>query len=255
MKVRSLLACLCLITSFSLGANAKKLVGEIQHSDSLQPVDAALTPGQIYDPSKAPFPDKHVNNWYKIPPWLAGTWQKESQTDFYRFNYQTGETDTTTRVIPAKSSGTWGTQIDEKGNIWQFDPAPFTATVDSGDNYVVQLVSISDPVEVSDDRLIRRSIDTQIRVQKSDNMITAVEKGEQLTTYLPQSDGLLKRESSAKVFDKSGKPVLLGRSFSYETRINAFSPQDIYKGKDMKMLFQLFQKDQSETGSATSTTQ
>ncbi|MFN8552112.1 MAG: hypothetical protein U0103_11525 [Candidatus Obscuribacterales bacterium] len=46
--------------------------------------------------------------------------------------------------------------------------------------------------------------------------------------------GLIKRETSAKVFDTQGQPILLGKSFAYENRVSGFTPQDTYKGKDMK---------------------
>lgn len=252
-KVCSLIACLCLVVSLASGAEAKMLVGGIDHSETLQPLDKSLVPGEIFEPSKLPSTQTEPkNNWYKIPNWLAGTWHKDSQTDFYRFSYKTNTTDTTTRIETAKSNGTWGTQQDDKGVIWQFDPAPFTATVDSGDDFVVQMVRSSEPLDVNERRLVRRSIDTQIRVAKSNGVIKSVQTGEQITVYKSEGEALIKRETSAKVFDPSGQPVLLGKSFAYENRIKPFVPQDVYKGKDMKKLFEEFMKSQSETASTSS---
>lgn len=252
-KVRSTFVGLCLAAILSPFAQAKVLMGEIDHSDTLQPLDPSLTVGEIFSPSKLPTIDAApANKWYRIPAWLAGTWHKDSQTDFYRYNFKTNATDTTTRTEPAKATGTWGTQQDDKGTIWQFDPAPFTATVDSGDDFVVQMVRTSEPVDVTDRKFVRRSIDTQIRVSKANGVIKSVESGEQITTYRPEGEGLIKRETSAKVFNPEGQPILLGKSFAYENRVNSFSPQDTYKGKDMKKLFQEFLKTtDSETASAT----
>jgi hypothetical protein len=257
-RALSTIVSMCLVAaSFSAamvipGASAKTLVGEIDHSETLQPLDPSIAVGEIFAPSKLPTIDNQPSNkWYRIPDWLAGTWHKDSQTDFYRYNYKTNTTDTTTRTEPAKATGTWGTQQDEKGTIWQFDPAPFTATVDSGDDFVVQMVRISEPVDVSDRKFVRRSIDTQIRVSKVNGVIKSVESGEQITTYRPEGENLIKRETSAKVFDPEGQPILLGKSFAYENRVSAFAPQNNYKGKDMKKLFQEFLKSDSETASAT----
>ncbi|MGE5872374.1 hypothetical protein ACQJ0S_27180, partial [Klebsiella pneumoniae] len=70
-----------------------------------------------------------------------------------------------------------------------------------------------EPVESNDVHFVRKSLDTQIRVDRMTNRIKAVESGEQLTTYTPEEAGLIKRESSAKVFDQQGLPTLLGKSF------------------------------------------
>ncbi|CAN5654805.1 hypothetical protein BH10CYA1_BH10CYA1_15360 [soil metagenome] len=240
-NARSIFAGLCLAALLSPVAQAKVLVGEVDHSETLQPLDPSLAVGEIFAPSKLPTIEQApANKWYRIPDWLAGTWHKDSQTDYYRYNFKTNATDTTTRTEPAKATGTWGTQRDDKGTIWQFDPAPFTATVDSGDDFVVQMVRTSEPVDVTDKKFVRRSIDTQIRVSKVNGVIKSVESGEQITTYRPEGDALIKRETSAKVFDPEGQPILLGKSFAYENRVNSFAPQDMYKGKDMKKLFQEF---------------
>lgn len=249
-SLRVLLASIIVAATIQVAAPARMLQVEIEHSESLAPLDQSLTPGEVFDPDKLPnAASEGANNWYQIPTWLAGTWHKDTQTDYYRFNYKTNLVDTTSRTETAKSDGTWGTQIDAKGTIWQYDPAPFNATVDGGDQFIVQLVRSSEPVEVSDKRFVRRSVDTQIRVAKANGEIQMVESGEQITTYTPEGDDQIKRETSAKVFDTSGRAVLLGKSFAYEKRISPFVPQNTYKGKDMKLLFQQFLQKQNSTAS------
>jgi len=252
----AILASIIIAATFSVGVDARLLTGGVEHSETLEPLDSALAPGQVFDPDKLPEAESEgANNWYKIPDWLAGTWHKDTQTDYYRYNYKTNLVDTTTRTETAKADGTWGTQQDKDGAIWQFDPAPFNATVDGGDQFIVQLVRTSDPVEISDKKFVRRSVDTQIRVAKANGVIEMVESGEQITTYTPEGDDLIKRETSAKVFDPSGQPVLLGKSFAYEKRIAVFIPQNTYKGRDMKLLFQQFLQKQTGTASAGSNSQ
>jgi hypothetical protein len=254
--LRAILACIIVVATFSVGAQARLLTGVIEHSDTLEPLDQSLTPGEVFDPDKLPNADSEgANNWYRIPDWLAGTWHKDSQTDYYRYTYANNLVDTTTRTEIARADGTWGTQIDQKGEIWQFDPAPFNATVDGGDTFIVQLVRSSIPVEVSEAKFVRRSIDTQMRVSKATGQIEMVESGEQITTYTPEGQDLIKRETSAKVFDTRGQPILLGKSFAYEKRIAVFVPQNMYKGRDMKLLFKQFMEKQSETASARSESQ
>jgi hypothetical protein len=244
-------ACSAALT-LPLSGQAKLLEGGVQHSERLAPIESQLAPGQLFDPRNLPAQPSGVVRFFIIPSWLAGSWHKDSQTDFYRYNYLTKETDVTTRTEPARSDGAWGTQIDASGNVWQYDATPFQTTVDTGSEYVVQLVRSMEPVESNDTHFVRRSLDTQIRVDRMTNRIKAVESGEQLTTYIPEEAGLIKRESSAKVFDQQGLPTLLGKSFCYEKRIAQFTPQDSFQGKDMKALFAQFRQKASSPASSTS---
>lgn len=247
MFLRALLILLLICAGGQLPADSVMLKGEVEHSDKLEPVNASLAPGSVFDEKNlGPLPDPtEANRWYKVPIWLAGTWHKDSQTDYYRYNFVDKTTDIATHVVEARSDGRWGTQQDQQGQVWQFDPAPFITRVDSGEDVVVQLVSRSDPLESSDQQFIRRSIDTQLHVDKQTNVIKSVECGEIITNYLPENDGLVKRETSSKVFDRFGQPMVLGKSFMYEKRIAPFSPQDQYQGKDMRELFKQFLEKQT----------
>ncbi len=254
MKLKTCLAAslLCLLSAVT--TQARTLQGGVEHSESLRPIEQTLAPGEIFDVRNLPSQGNGPARFFRIPSWLAGTWHKESQTDFYRYSYITKQTDITTRTGPARSDGTWGTQREDDGTVWQYDATPFNSTVDSGSEFVVQLVRVSEPVAESEKAFVRRSLDTQIRVDKMTGRIKAVESGEQLTTYYPEQDGLVKRESSAKVFDANGNPLLLGKSFSYETRVAEFQPQNVYQGKDVRALFLDFLK-QRKVEAATGASQ
>ncbi|HEY9777091.1 MAG TPA: hypothetical protein V6C81_25220 [Planktothrix sp.] len=230
------------VSLLSMPAHSMVLKGGVEHSDRVDPVPDDLAPGQVFDRRNLPMnPDPaHTNQWYKIPDWLAGTWHKESQTDFYRFDYSTHQTDVSTRVQEARSNGVWGTQKDDQGQVWQFDPGPYVTTVDAGTQTVVEYVKSNEPVECSDRQFVSRSFDTQIRIEKATNEIKSVQSGEHINTYVPEGDGLIKRETSAKVFNRYGMPVLLGKSFSYEQQIGPFVAQDNYNGSDMRALLRQF---------------
>ena len=233
----------------SLASTSDIASGQVEHSERMPPVSPSLAPGEQLDRSALPSVKAgvSVNHWYKVPNWLAGRWHKDTQTDYYRYNYATHQTDVTTRVEEAKSDGIWGTQIDDQGQIWQFDTAPFVTSVDAGDQTVLQIVKTSEPVEVSDSHFVRRTVDTQVRIDKATNTISSVETGEQFSSYLPESEGLIKRESSSKVFDRFGQAVVLGKSFSYEQKTEAFVPQNFYQGQDLRPLFKQFIDSQKQS--------
>jgi hypothetical protein len=231
------------VVLFCCPVHARVLYGEVGHSDSVAPVEKNLLPGDVFNHDKLPAKgDTKLNDWYRIPGWLAGLWHKETQTDYYRYSYATNETDNTQHERIARSDGRWGTQKDSQGNIWQYEPVPYEEMIDAGDETVVQIVRSCEPIQVSDKVFGKRSIDTQLRVDKATGKIKSVETGEEITYLTPESTVLLKRETSAKVFDKDGKAILLGKSFSYENRLSDFEPQNSYHGKDMRVLFNEFLK-------------
>jgi hypothetical protein len=224
-------------------AEARTLYGEVNHAETVAPVEKNLQPGDIFSRDKIPTRSSdQSSDWYRIPAWLAGLWHKETQTDYFLYNYLTSQTDKTERERIARSDGRWGTQKDSQENIWQYEPVPYAEMIDAGDETVVQIVRSCEPIEVSDTIFGKRSLDTQLRVDKATGQIKSVETGEEITYMTPESAVLLKRRTSSKVFDKDGKPVLLGKSFSYENRLSEFEPQNTYHGKDVRLLFSQFLK-------------
>lgn len=232
-----------LFLAWAAPSKATVLQCEIEHSDVIPPIEGNLQPGDIFDKGKLPNKiGSSLNDWYRIPNWLAGTWHREMQTDYYRFDYASNSADTTTHVQKAISDGTWGTQSDAQGNVWQFDPAPYSEIVDAGSEKVIQIIRIAEPVEMTAERFVKRSVSTQLRVDKATGTIKGVETGEQITTITPQTNNLIRRETSSKVFDHTGKALLRGKSFSLETRTTEFEAQNFYRGQDMRQLFQEFMK-------------
>jgi hypothetical protein len=224
-------------------AEATVLYGTVEHSESVQPIDNDLRPGDIF--SRGNVPSRGLsdqNYWYRVPAWLAGVWHKESQTDYYLYNFKTGETDNTRHERVARSDGRWGTQRDASGSIWQLDPVPYSETIDAGSDNVVQIVRVCDPIEVDGNLFGKRTMNMQLRIDKETGQIKQAESGEEITYFSPQADGSIKRETSSKVFDPQGKPILLGKSISYESKIAEFTPQPSYNGKDTQTLLNQFLK-------------
>jgi hypothetical protein len=242
--VRVLLTALLLFICFAVNpqVDARMLVGEVEHADSVQPVEENLRPGNTFSKAALPGQGNSGNTWYRIPTWLGGVWHKEEQTNYYRYSYADGSTDNTSRTQVARSDGRWGMQKDRSGAIWQYDPVPYNESIDAGDISIVQIVRTCEPIEVSEERFVKRSIVTELRTDKATGKIVGVETGEEISYFVPQSDILVKRMTSSKVFDKDGKPILLGRSCSYETKLTGFQEEDFYRGKDMRVLFQQFLK-------------
>jgi hypothetical protein len=230
-------------------ADARLLEAKIEHSESMEPLSPNLQPGATFSNDNLPgAAQKNLGNWYKIPAWLGGVWHSERQTDYYNYSYQSNTTDNTPHVRVARADGRWGIQKDSHGTIWQYDPVPSTESIDAGDEIVMQIVRIAESLELGDERFGRRSINTQIRVDKTTGTIKASETGEEISYYIPQSEVMVKVETSSKVFDSMGRATLLSKSVTYESRLLPFEEQDNYRGKDMKALFLQFLKQSGSTG-------
>jgi len=242
--VRVLLSALFLFYIFAAApqVQARLLMGEVQHMESIEPVPDNLRPGNTFSKESIPGLGYTGNTWYKIPEWLAGIWHKESQTDYFLYNYSSNSMDSSVRKQTAISDGRWGMQKDDSGNVWQYDPLPYTQTIDAGAQSIVQVVRVCEPIELDGRRFAKRSVVTEIRTDKATGKILATQTGELISYFIPQSDNLIKRETSSKVFDSNGQPILLGRSYSYENRLTWFQAQDFYLGKDMRALFKQFLK-------------
>lgn len=232
---------LCSLVWLLPSSQAVVLKAEIEHSEAMAPVGEKLSPGSTFDERNLPGIDTSgQNNWYRIPRWLAGVWHKESQVDYYRYNYRSRQEDNSIHNVLARSDGYWGMQMDSDGGIWEFNPAPYVDTVDGGTEEIVQYIRSSEPVEVSDSRFVNSTVDTQIRLDKATRKILSVQTGEQVTVYIPVSANVIKRDTSSKVFDSAGQPVILGKSYAYEKRVADFQVRDQMNGKNLKALFGRF---------------
>lgn len=227
--------------SLTAASGGTVLKASIEHSEVMAPVENDLSPGTVFDPRNLPgVAASKNNNWYKIPSWLAGVWHKENQVDYYRYNYRTRVEDNTAHTILARSNGFWGMQQDGDGNVWEFNPAPYMDTVDGGAETIIQYIRSSTPIEISEKRFVNSTVDTQMRVDKATGKIVSVQTGEQITVYTPVSQEVIKRDTSSKVFDHDGRPVILGRSYTYEKRTGQFQPRDEMGSQNLKDLFRQF---------------
>jgi hypothetical protein len=239
-----------LVLVLGAGAEATGLNVKIEHHDTLAPVESSLQPGDIFDEKNLPnrVSEQTLDDWYEIPSWLAGKWHKEMQTDYYRYDYLNKTTDDTRHTRVARSDGTWGTQAGLASHIWQYDAVPYSQTVDGATETIVQIVRVSQSLECSEERFVKRSVDTQLRVDKGSGRIKTVETGEEITIFTPESDTMLKRVTSSKVFDHTGQPIILGMSLSFETKLGPFERQDHYRGQDTHVLFLEFMKNSGILG-------
>lgn len=199
---------------------------EISHSDYLPSLPPALHKGSQFEGwSNTGLPKSRKKKGvekFLIPKWLAGQWQRTRSTETKRIKLPEGKPLKTTGTTVAKTVDSFGTYLDGSGKIWQvFNPKRAVGEVDRGDvmdhhrvmKYKIEILSPKSVcVEVTASHLV---------VTKKKHRIVKSFQDEELNTYTILPNGQLKTESSVKVFDQLGKPVLLTHSVSNVSKIQS----------------------------------
>ena len=209
------------------------------HADALPPVDSRLQTGAIFDEQS--LPKLQLNNdWYWIPSWYAGEKHLETQTIMEDYDFRTGETVNASRTILNRQDLAIGFQMDNEGNIWEYRRAPYTATTDGGGNFTKTFVRIRDPIEVNQNRVVVRLVETSVLVDKQTNRIKRSLQEEQLNTYTPAGQGAMYMQTSIKGFGEDGRPQMQQKSVRNATQVAPFRPINTYNGMDMRWMFRDF---------------
>lgn len=209
-----------------VSGDGKTIKMEVSHSDYLPSLPEHLRKGKHFtgwsNTKVTKSKSKNSVEKFLIPEWLAGKWSRAKTTETKRIELPQGKklpvTGTTTAIIEEA----FGTYRDNQGRIWQvFDPKRATGQIDRGralDHHRVMKykIEILDPntvvVEVTASHLV---------VSKNKHQIVQSYQDEELNTYHRVDKRKAKTESSVKVFDQLGKPILLTHSYSYVTKVQS----------------------------------
>lgn len=217
------------------------LTGGVQHSDSLPSFDERFRPGKQYLPLEGLVEQRKTGIWYKIPPWMAAhIWHSETRTEYYWQDLTTGKVKDQPYTLTARADQSQGWQTDARGDIWQYSAVPFVTKTDGDYDFTVHFVTLMEPVEITENRFVKRSRAVQIEVGKRDNVIRKVEQDEQIHIFTPISDGVLRCEDSSKVFDMDGNAIRLEKAYEVQVRTQDYAPVDIVRGMNVKANFYVY---------------
>lgn len=220
--------------------NSYLLKGSVQHADQLPPAPAPLRTGAIFDESKLQTLTKD-NSWYQIPAWFAGSWRSEEQSQYYQYDYSTGEEDHRRVKSMITSNEDIGWQKDKLGGIWQRVYHPYLTVSYGASVYFVSYVRLSIPLYVSNEKIVMRYQSVSAKVSNTTRRVVSSEQRESIQTYTPVTKyGFVKVVSSMKHFDEDGKPSILTQAVIGKSRTQMFSPWNTYKGLDIRALFKQY---------------
>ena len=209
------------------------------HAEALPPVDPSLQAGAFFNEQSVPKLQPN-NDWYWIPSWYAGVKHIETQTILQDYDFRTGETLNAQRTVLNRQDLPIGFQMDRNGQIWEFKRAPYEATTDGGGNFTKTFVRSRDPMQVDQNVVVVKLVETSVLVDKRTNRIVRTLQEEQINTYTPSGGGSMTMRTSIKAFGADGRAQMQETSVRNATQTAPFQPINNYQGMDMRSMFRDF---------------
>ena len=155
----------------------------------------------------------------KIPLWLAGQWQRTETNELSRKQLPGGKELKPIGKQSAKVTDTFGGFKDRRGNVFMVVPIGATGAVDRG--FAVDYHKVKKYEMILDGKnsaVIKVQASHQV-VSKKDKKVVEAYQDEELNRYTLIRDGLVKTDSSVKVFDQLGQAKLITHAVSTERRV------------------------------------
>ncbi len=177
---------------------------------------------------------KYSTEWFMIPAWLAGKWQKDGDLTVSTTDLKTGETVVHNQWVNNKMESTWGHRTDAAGNFWHVNLLPAERDGQS-DGKLVRFLTVSQSCEKTDGRqLVTR---THYVVSESNfwnGQPVDMFQQESLNHYFARSAQEYVNISTNRVFTYAGQPVRDGNLQSQFRKISGFYPLATLNGIDLK---------------------
>ncbi|HEY9785058.1 MAG TPA: hypothetical protein V6D17_06625, partial [Candidatus Obscuribacterales bacterium] len=193
------------------------------------PVPPQLRAGNRFDDRLLP-QMRAKTEWYRIPKWFAGHWQRRKVTEKVK-GYLMPVTRADVRIRE------FGFQSDATGRIWHLVRTPFPITVDQPFQVNHHVVTREEPVSVTRDQVVLRTVSTVWMVSKSTGMIANVAQVDQIDTFMPNDKGELIARSSVANYDQYGRLVRESEVRWTDRLVASYQPVDFYQGVNIKASF------------------
>ena len=203
-----------------------KLEGQIEHSQTLPPVEPDLDVGKKFDERK--FRSNHHASrtlWWRVPDWLVGGWQNVGRTRQIKLRDLRTNQDFAgdTKPIIYPNQEIIGLQKDRKGDIWTTVPTPYFTRDRMGRVMNIHRVTEVEALQSSKEQVLLRLVASTYSVDVHTNKILAIAQRESLQTYRPVDAGKIIVLSSMKFYDEHGNPKYASDLLTHSRRQNGFS--------------------------------
>ncbi len=155
----------------------------------------------------------------KVPFWLAGQWQRTESNELSRKELPSGKELKPIGKQAARVTDYFGTYKDRRGNVFMIVPLGAAGAVDRGfavDYHHVKKYELI--LDGKNSAVIKVQAVHKV-VSKREKRVVEAYQDEELNRYTLIRDGLVKNDSSVKVFDQLGQAKLITRAVSTERRV------------------------------------
>jgi hypothetical protein len=217
-------------------ATHKPILGGISHDVRLPGLPDEYHAGSPFDQTnlQALTPD---NVWMPIPDWYAGKWHSEFKTVEYGEDLKTGLTNSTPLTVKEAADTVHGHQRDKSGQIWEFLRIPRSQKAECSEGTAYLRALREDILENDPSHIVLKILNNQMTIDHEKQKIISSNQVQQIGTYTPVEDGLIKLEASLKNFDDAGNPLLLVRSSKLMKRVSPYEDINDLDGQNLKRLF------------------
>jgi len=156
----------------------------------------------------------------EIPFWLAGEWQRTETSESSRIQLPSGKALKAVGKQAAVVTDIFGTYKDKDGKIWMVVPLHNRGQVDRGFAIDRHQVNKYELILTGKTSALVKVVASHSVIDKATHKVIQAYQDEELNAYSLVQDGLVKTDSSVKVFDQMGNAKLLTRAVSLEKRIS-----------------------------------
>ncbi len=199
---------------------AETIQGGVTQSVQIEPVKPGLRLGDTFD--KGAFPQFHTTkSWYRIPPWYAGRWHRD--TMIYEFPGNPP-------IVSASRRDRWrGYQYDRLGHIWHERNEPFLLVVESDTSIEMNVIILEEPVMVNENQVVIRLKGQSVTVDKATRAVVGANQKLETHDFRLAAPGRTYVTITYEHFDQDGRPLqkMPLKAEYYEQLTASFVP--IYK--------------------------
>jgi hypothetical protein len=156
----------------------------------------------------------------EVPFWLAGEWVRSETNESSRIELPSGKALKAVGKQKAAVDDVFGTYKDKSGKVWMVVPLHNRGSVDRGFAVDRHQVNKYELILTGKTSALVKVTASHTVVDKATNKVIQAYQDEELNSYSLVQDGLVKTDSSVKVFDQMGAPKLLTHAVSMERRIH-----------------------------------
>jgi hypothetical protein len=215
----SSLSLVYLLLSIIPAALCQPLQGNVNINKQLPAVPQYLKEGCIFKEEYLP-PMHTSRDWCWIPRWSAGTWHRETQTDFL----PSGPHTEVSRTVNEKQRGH---QIDKHGGIWNYISLPSKSIVESDQFINWQIATQSEPMTMNESETLGRVRFVSIYVDRLSGKIAKVLQQEEIRDAHPTSTGTATVDVHKTIYDENGQLLSEINSRANYVLIGPFTPISI----------------------------